>query len=210
MTSTAISTQGSTLQVATGAGSAKTITAAALGFPTILTSAAHALGNGDVVIITGSTDPVGLNGTYVVTNVTTNTFAVLVDTTGGVALAGSPIATPQVWTPVNNFKTIKGFDGKTTVLDATNLSSTAKEKRAGLIDFGQFSFDVDVDVSDAGQVAMRNFQVAATLTQYKLTLPNAHTATWTAFVETFPWDGGVDKLLTANVVLEITGPVTFV
>lgn len=208
-TTSAISTQGSTLQVATGSGSPITITAAALGDPTILTAAAHGLGLGDVVTISGSTDPVGLNATFPILAKTTNTFAVPLDTTGGVALAGSAIATPVSWTAIKNFKTVKGFDGKVAKLDATNLASTAKEWVPGLLDPGQFTFDVDVDMSDPGQTALRNFLYSAAVVSFKLTLPNSHTATFTAFVESFPWDGGVDKLLSANVNLMITGPVTY-
>jgi hypothetical protein len=209
MSNTAISTQGSTLQVATGSGSALSISSIAEGNPTILTSAAHGLALGDVVTIAGSTAPAGLNATFPVIAKTTNTFAVPLDTTGGAAFAGTTTATPVAWTAIKNFKTVKGFDGKVAKLDATNLSSTAKEYIAGLLDPGQFTFDVDVDMADPGQTALRNFLYSASVVSFKLTLPNGHTATFSAFVESFPWDGGVDKLLTANVNLMITGPVTY-
>lgn len=209
MSSSAINTQGSTLQVGTGSGGPITITGAALGDPTILTAAAHGLTLGDVVAISGSTDPVGLNATFPLLAKTLNTFAVPLDTTGGIALAGAPIATPVTWTAIKNFKTVKGFDGKVAKLDATNLASLAKEYVPGLLDPGQFTFDVDIDVSDPGQTALRNNLYSAAVVPFKLTLPNGHTATFNAFVETFPWDGGVDKLLTANVNLMITGPVTY-
>ena len=95
-------------------------------------------------------------------------------------------------------------------LDATNLSSLAKEYRAGLLDPGQIAFDLDVDVTDAGQVALQNYRANATIANFKLTLPNAHTATFQGFVESFPWDGGVDALLTSTCNIIITGPVTIV
>ncbi|KAA1015974.1 phage tail protein [Paraburkholderia panacisoli] len=209
MSNTAISAQGSTLQVATGSGSPITITAAADGSPTILTAAAHGLALGDVGTISGSTAPAGLNGTFPVIAKTVNTFAIPLDTTGGAAMAGSPIFTPAQWTGIKNLKTFKGMDGKVAKLDATNLSSTAKEYISGLLDPGQFSFDVDLDANDAGQTALRNFLATAAVVSFKLTLPNAHTATFLAFVETFPWDGGVDKIVTASVNLIISGPVTY-
>ncbi|ARK56307.1 phage tail protein [Burkholderia pseudomallei] len=208
-TTSAISTQGSILQVATGSGGPLTITALADGDPTILTSAAHGLMLGDVVTISGSTAPPGLNATFPILAKTTNTFAINLDTTGAAAMAGSPIATPVAWTAIKNFKTVKGFDGKVAKLDATNLASTAKEWVPGLLDPGQFTFDVDVDMADPGQIALRNNLYSAAVVPFKLTLPNGHTATFNAFVETFPWDGGVDKLLSANVNLMITGPVTY-
>jgi hypothetical protein len=210
MTSTAISSQGSMLQVSSTPGSPKTITAIVLGNPTIITSAAHGLANGDVVTLAAIGGTTVLNGvTAVVKNKTTNTFAIDVDTTGGVAYTSGGTATPALWTAIANFKTIKGFDGKTAKLDATNLASLAKEYRAGLIDPGMFTFDVDVDVTDPGQIALQGYRANATLISLKLTLPNAHTATFTGFVESFPWDGGVDKLLSATVSIIITGPVTY-
>ena len=64
MPSTAISAQGSIVQIATGSGGAKTITGVAVGNPTILTSAAHGFSNGDVVTFAALTgaDAALLNG----------------------------------------------------------------------------------------------------------------------------------------------------
>ena len=53
MHSAAISSQGSILQVGNGTGSAKTISAIAVGFPAVVTSAAH-----------GSGAEVGQSGTH--------------------------------------------------------------------------------------------------------------------------------------------------
>jgi len=95
-----ISAQGSTLQVATGTGGAKTITAITVGFPAIVTSAAHGLNNGDVVTLAGIVGTMSsLNGTSrVVSNKTTNTFALLdADTTGLVYTSGGT-ATPVTYT----------------------------------------------------------------------------------------------------------------
>lgn len=209
MTSTAISAQGTILQVSSTTGAAKTITGVALGNPTIITATGHGFSNGDVVTLSAIGGTTALNGvSAVVKNKTANTFAVDVDTTGGAAYTSGGTATPAAWTQVNNIKTIKGFDGKTAKLDATNLSSLAKEYRAGLLDPGQISFDLDVDVTDAGQVALQAYRAAATIANYKLTLPNTHTATFQGFVESFPWDGGVDALLTSTCNIIITGPVT--
>ncbi|TCG08378.1 phage tail protein [Paraburkholderia steynii] len=210
MTSTAFSAQGSSFAVAGSAGSAKSISAIALGNPTIITATAHGFSNGDVVALSAIGGTTVLNGqTFVVRNKTANTFAIDYDTTGGSAYTSGGTATPNTWTNVGNFKTIKGFDGKPAKLDATNLASTAKEFRAGLVDPGSFSFDVDVDNSDAGQLALQAYRVSAAIVNYKLTLPNGHTATFAGYVESFPWDGGVDKLLSATVNIVITGPVTF-
>lgn len=209
MASTAISAQGSTLQVATGTGSAKNITGLALGFPTIVTSAAHGLNNGDVVTFASLAGNTTLNGlTAVVKNKTTNTFAVDIDTTGGSAWTSGGTATPVAWTKVANVKTFSGFDGSSSELDVTNLDSTAKEFEIGLQDPGQFTVEVDEDDTDAGQQALLAAQAASTQKQFKLTFPNAKTATFNGYVKKVGTQGGVDAVVKRAIDIRITGSIT--
>ncbi|WP_316150433.1 phage tail tube protein [Cupriavidus sp. BIC8F] len=212
MPNTAISAQGSTLQISSTAGSAKTISGIALGNPTILTSAAHGLSNGDVVTLAGLTgaDAGLLNGQQVVIrNVTANTFAVDIDTTGKTITAAGT-ATPLTWVPINNITQFKGFDGQANEIDTTNLSSVAKEYMLGLQDFGHFTFDVNKDFTDAGQLACDAAKVASAVKSFKLTASNGKTATFNAFVKNTPLDGAVDQVLkVTGVTLRITGAVTY-
>lgn len=211
MTSTAISAQGTTLQIGTGNGAAKNITGVAVGFPTILTSAAHGLGNGDVVALAGLTgvDAALLNGlTVVVKNKTANTFAVDVDTTGKTVTAGAGTATPVQWTKVNNLISYKGFDGQAAEIDTTNLDSAAKEFLTGLQDWGQFVVDMHKDFADPGQMALDAAKRSSALKPFKLTLPNGKTRTFNALVKNSPLEGGVDQVLkSAGINLRISGDV---
>ena len=213
MTSTAISAQGSTLQIGTGSGGAKTISGIAVGYPTIITSTAHGLNNGDVVTLAALTgaDAALLNGQNVsISNKTANTFAVSIDTTGKTITAGSGTATPTTWTQVKNLKSFSGFDGQASELDRSNLDSTAKEFVLGLVDYGQFSIDIDYDYTDAGQAALVAAQVSGALKTLKLTLPDAHTATFAAYVKRLPAAGGVDQIVKRNgATLRISGTITW-
>lgn len=212
MTSTAISAQGSTLQVGNGTGAPKTITAVAVGYPTILTAAAHGLANGDVVTLSAlaGADAALLNSlSVVVQNVTTNTFSVKVDTTGKTITAGSGAATPVQWTAVNNWKSYSGFDGQASELDATNLQSTAKEFRLGITDPGTLQLELDQDNSDAGQTVLLAAYNGSLAKQFKITLPNANTATFTAYVRKFTSQGGVDQVVKRQADLRISGAVTW-
>lgn len=215
MTSTAISAQGSILQIGTSTGSAKTCTAAAVGYPTIITSAAHGLSNGDIVTsaLWVGTGAALLNGiSLVVQDVTANTFMLEVNTTGLTLTTGStPTATPVQWTQVNNLKTFTGFDGEASEIDVTNLSSSAKEYVLGLVDNGKFSVEVDYDGADPGQLAAVSAQVSGAKKAWKLTLPDTHTFTFNAFVKKVPLSGGVDQVVKrGSIDLRITGAVTFV
>lgn len=211
MTSTAIPAQGSTLQIATGSGSAKTITGVSVGNPTILTSTAHGLANGDVVTLAALTglDAATLNGlTVSVRNITTNTFAVYVDTTGKTITAGSGTATPVSFTAIANLKDFSGFDGAASEIDVTNLDSTAKEFLLGLTDAGQFTINIDYDNANAGHIALRAKQVSGASSNFKLTLPNSNVITFTGYVKKFSLAGGVDAVTKTAVDIRVSGAVT--
>lgn len=213
MASTALSAQGSTLQIATGTGGAKTITAIAVGNPTILTSAAHGFAAGDVVTIAGVTgaDAALLNGlSWVVAYKTSTTFAVELDSTGK-TLTATGTATPVTYTTVNNLKTFSGFDGQAGEIDVTNCASTAKEFRLGLTDPGHFQIELDQDLGDAGQLAMRAAQVSGAIKSFKLILPAGPTptATFSAFVKSFSTAGGVDQVAKSSAQLRVSGAVTW-
>lgn len=210
MSSSAISAQGSTLAIGTGTAGAKTITGVAVGNPTIITATAHGFANGDVVTfaaLTG-TDAATLNGvTTSVRNVTTNTFAVEIDTTGKTITAGSGTATPVTFTDIVNLHDFSGFDGTASEIDVTNLESTAKEFRLGLSDPGQFTINLSYDNTNAGHIALRSKQASGLLTNFKLVLPNANTVTFSGFVKKFSLAGGVDQVAKTAVDIRISGPI---
>jgi hypothetical protein len=210
MPSSAISAQGSLIAIGTGTGAAKNITGIAVGNPTIITSAAHGFNNGDVVTLAGLTgaDAGLLNGqTVSVRNVTANTFAVYIDTTGKVITA-SGTATPQTFTQIANIKTFSGFDGSASEIDVSNLSSTAKEYRLGLTDPGQFTIEIDYDNTNAGHIALRAKQVSGQSSTFQLTLPNSNVITFTGFVKKFALAGGVDAIAKTAVDIRISGAIT--
>ena len=213
-TSTAISAQGTLIQIATGTGGAKTISGVAVGNPTILTATAHGFSNGDLVAIAAlaGADAALLNSlSFTVTNKTTNTFAVQVDTTGKTITAGSGTATPTTYTTVGNCRTFTGLDGSASELDKTNLQSTAKEIALGLVDFGQFSFECDHDNGDAGQAALLAAYNAGTSRTMKVVLPagTTPTAAFTAYIKKFALVGGIDAIARRNVDARISGSVTW-
>ena len=213
MTSTAFSAQGSVLQIATGSGSAKTPSAIAAGYPTILTfAAAHGFNNGDVVVIAGvtGTGNAVLNTTLVVQDVTSTTCMLEVNTVGLTLTVTSATVTPQTYTQVNNLKTFTGFDGEASEIDVTNLSSTAKEYRLGITDPGKFSIEVDQDNTDAGQLAIRASQVAGSLKAYKLVLPDGHTFSFSAFCKKFASSLGVDQVVKGSIDFRISGAITLI
>lgn len=212
--SDAISAQGSTLEIETGSGSAKTISAMTLSNPTILTSTAHGLQNGDVVALSNfaGADAATLNGKQaVVRNRTANTFAIDIDTTGLTITDNTDAAeaTPVALTEIAEVKSFSGLDGAASEIDVTHLGSTAKEYRLGLVDEGGFTFEMSRVEGDTGQAALLASRNAGTLKTYVLTLPNGETATFEAFAKTFPVAGGVDGVVSHSIGLRISGAVVW-
>ena len=207
--------QNSKLFLAGTSGAAKTLTAGAAGNPTILTSAAHGLANGDYVAITGITGTMGTDATnglngknYTVKNVTTNTFAIEANTTGLVYTSGGT-ATPSTWIEIKEIKAIKPSGASASKIDVTDLSSAAKEYRAGLVDNGTLSADVFVLESDAGQAAALAQFNASTVVQMKFVTP-AKTRTFSSTCLKFPTapDSSVDGVQTGSAEWQINGQIT--
>lgn len=213
MTSTAISAQGSTLQVGTGTGAAKTVTAVTAGYPTIITATAHGLVAGTVVTLAGITGAAGLLASFPIKNITANTFAVDFNSTGLTLAVSSGTATPAAYTKIANVKTFSGFDGEASEVDVTNLDSVAKEFILGLVDNGKFSIDIDSTggngSADPGLQALIAARVDGLIRNCKLTLPNAAIASFTAFIKTVPLSGGVDQSLKSTIGFRISGAVTW-
>lgn len=207
-----ISAQGSTLHIATGTGSAKNITAITVGNPAIVTSAGHGLSDGDVVTIASvaGTMSTTLNSTSrVISNVTTDTFALLDFDSTGLTYTSGGTATPVTYTKINGVLSFSGFDGAATDLDVTDLDSTAMEYINGLVDEGKFSFEAKRIAADNGQIAVIAARASGALTGLKLTLPDAAVATFNVLVKTVPTGGGVNAVLKGSYDCKISGLVVW-
>ena len=117
---------------------------------------------------------------------------------------GSP-----TYTPIANIKSFSGFDGSSSEIDVTNLSSAAKEYRLGLEDNGQFNLELDRDFADAGQTALLSARDSQAAKQFKLLLPNGESAIFTAYVKKFSVGGGVDQVVKGSVDMRISGAVNW-
>jgi len=212
MPSQAISAQGSTLEIGTGSGGAKNISAGAAGFPTILTSNAHGFSNGDRVTLAAFTgaDAATLNAIVAtVENVTTNTFSVAINTLAKTITYTTGTATPVTYTEIEEVKSFSGFDGAASEIDVTTLKSTAMEFRLGLQDFGSFKVEINVLNADPGQAACAAAKASGEVKNFRLTLPNAEVASFSGLVKSMPAQGGVNGIFGGSMDIRITGEVTW-
>jgi hypothetical protein len=208
-TSTAISAQGTAFSIEGTPGSAVTITAITKATSAVVT-ATNTLAVGDVFefgVCTGMPEIFGLLG--IVTVASGSSFTVNIDSSGYAAVATAGTGNPKTWTKVGNVKDYSGFDGSASELDKTNFDSNAMEYAAGLQDFGQFTVNMDVDMTDAGQLALRAAKTAASTKAFKLALPNGKLRVFKGFVKKLSEQGGVNQIIKAALDVRITGSVNF-
>ena len=128
----------------------------------------------------------------------------------GVALQRGNGGAPEIFNIVGEITNFDGPGGSASVIDVTTLQSVAKEKRMGLQDEGQFTFQMNLDPSDVQQAGLRADRAGRVLRNFRLVLTDVANTTlaFSAFVLEFKINGAVDQVVKASVTLEISGAVT--
>ncbi len=211
----AIESQGTVIAISSGAGGAETVTVIDVGYPTILTTVAHGLVNGDVVTTANfaGADAADLNNIVsVVGFVTADTYAIPIDTTGQDVTdnADAATATPVAFTAIGEVNTWDGPSGSAAMYETTHLASTAKEKQIGLPDEGQVTLSINwLQNTDVGQQEAATARTARTTRYFRITFSDASTATFTGYVRGLTSSGGVDDKVAGSITIEITGAVSY-
>ena len=119
-------------------------------------------------------------------------------------------ASPEVFTAIAQITSIDGPSGTATVIDTTNLSSTAKEKVMGLHDNGQITFEGQYDPNNTQHALLFTRKEAATLTNFNLVIPSSPTETWAfaGYVLSVNIGAAVDGIIPLNGTIEISGAIT--
>ena len=118
---------------------------------------------------------------------------------------------PTSFQTIANVVGFSGPGGAASVIDVTNLSSTAKEKLMGLPDEGQFSMDLNFDPDAASHIRMRDARAARQLMSFKINFTDSTpaTATFNGYVLSMQYSGAVDAQVKAAVTIEIDGAVVW-
>jgi predicted secreted protein len=128
--------------------------------------------------------------------------------TQGTTLGINTSGALSTYTTIPEIKDFSGPGGQAAVIDVTSLSSTGKEKRMGLQDEGQLSFNIFYVPDNAQHVALRAARAARDKRGFKLTFTDSTVWTFDAYVTSFTVSGSVDGVIEAAVTLEITGAIT--
>jgi hypothetical protein len=203
----AIKSQGALLRVSTADGASKTITAITAANPPVVTSAAHGLANGSIVLISGVVGMTQVNNrAFHLENQATNTFELAgVDGTGYSAYTSGGTALVKTMSTIGEVAGVSGFDGVADEIDVTNLQSTAKEFLIGLQDFGNLTMEVNLANTDVGQIKLRNLKAAATIGYFAITLSDTKVSAFAALVRSFTFSNPQNDAARGSVQLRITG-----
>ena len=118
---------------------------------------------------------------------------------------------PSVWTQITEAKDINFRTGSATVIDVTDLSSTAREKRMGLADEGQCTLTLNLLPKNAAHAELIQAKADRQVRDFKVVLtdnPNPSTYYFSGFVLSVPMSASVDAVIESSVTIEITGAVT--
>ena len=209
MPSTAQVAQLSKFYVSGTPGTAITITAISKAVAAVVT-AVNTLAVGDVVIFGAVTGMPEINGLIGIVTVASGTsFTVAIDSSGFATAGTAGTASPQIFSKVGNVQDFTPDGGTATVIDVTNMDSTAKEKRQGLQDNGNYSLTFDSDDTDVGQLRLLAARAAQAVVVFKQYYPGGlKIRAWQGFVQkvTEP-AAGMDKVLRSSATIVVTGPI---
>lgn len=129
----------------------------------------------------------------------------------GVVLYVTDGGSPTEYSAIPNVTDFGGPGGQASVIDISNLDSTAREKMMGLADEGQFTFNLNWDPDNAVHQRLRTLRTNRTKAEFKLALTDATptNGTFFGYVLGIQLAGGVDQAVKAAVTVEIDGPVTW-
>lgn len=129
----------------------------------------------------------------------------------GILLKRGDGATPETFTAIGEITSLDGPSGSASVIDVTHLSSTAKEKRMGLMDEGQVSIEGNLVTSNTAQMGLKTDRANRTLRNFQMVLTDTPTTTlsFSAYVTTFSISAKVDGVIPFKANLEISGAVTW-
>lgn len=130
----------------------------------------------------------------------------------GAVMAYGDGASPEVFTTFAEVTSITPPAAQIDIIDVTHMASpgTAREFIAGLIDYGEASFEINLIPGTGADSAIRSQFAARTTKNYRISFPDspATTEVFAAFVTGYERNVPVDDRMTATITLKVTGPST--
>ena len=118
------------------------------------------------------------------------------------------LGSPVTYSEIDEIISFNGPGGSASVIDVTDLASEAKEKRMGLQDEGQLSFEINFIPDNTEHAALRAAKASAELMPFQLTFTDGTIWSFSAYVLSVTVQGGVDNVIRGSVTLEISGEIS--
>lgn len=125
---------------------------------------------------------------------------------GAIFTIDNAAGTPVVIECITSFS---GMSGEASDIDITCISSTAREFRQGLQDFGDFTIELIRDPAQLGQIELELAKAAQATREFILTLISGDIATFDGYVKSLTTVGETDGVLTGTATIKITGDVVW-
>jgi hypothetical protein len=133
-----------------------------------------------------------------------------------VKLQRGDAATPEVFTTIAEVTNVNGPPETAPQVDVTSFDSDAKEFRAGLVDGGEVSFDMNFVGEDSQQQGLRTDLRAGTVRNFKVIIPdrvlaaNCSTCAFSAVVTNLSGpESAVDAVIKQSCSLKVSGLPTW-
>lgn len=132
--------------------------------------------------------------------------------TQGTTLGRGDGSSPESYTTVGQVVSITSIGQSRSLIDVTNLASTAREYKMAIKDGLELSFTIQYDPTDTQQTGLRSDMDNATVRSFQITFaddsPSA-TATFNALVTNWSLDAEIDQVVQGTVTLKPTGDFTW-
>lgn len=131
--------------------------------------------------------------------------------TQGTVIQVTDGGSPTEYQTIPNVTDFSGPGGQASVIDASSLASTRREKLMGLADEGQFSMTLNWDPDSTVHQLLRTLRNNRTAAEFKITLADDTpvSGTFTGYVLGVTLSGGVDQVVKAAVTVEISGEIAW-
>ena len=174
---------------------------------------AHGLSNGDVVAAAdfAGDDAADINGnSYVVQFVTTDTFAIALDSTALTITDNTDIATmtPQSYTEIGDIVDWDNPSDTKNMIEYTTLDSTRQEEVPGIPRNVDVTFNMNWNSDNAGLLAAETARANDTSKTFKITYSDSSYHTFTGYVVAINNSGSVDDKINGTITLHRTGAMT--
>lgn len=130
-------------------------------------------------------------------------------TSQGTKLYISDGGSPTAFTAVGKVTNFSGPNSNLPTLDSSDLDSLAVERIAGLLDEGNFTFELNSDAANVTTHAtLETAHAAGTRLEFKLVLTStSRTYVWFGYVTQFTPKGAVNQVIKASLGIAVDGQV---